>query len=75
MTNEQCGADTLTRLIAAFGSWSEIDDLGSTRCADVYLTDRSVNLIISNGVNIYPAEVDAVLMTLEAVVDAWALPP
>ena len=36
----------------------------------LYLTDRSANLIISGGVNIYPAEVDAVLLTHPAVGDA-----
>jgi len=34
-----------------------------------YLTDRSANLIISGGVNIYPAEVDAVLLQHPAVAD------
>jgi long-chain acyl-CoA synthetase len=36
----------------------------------LYLTDRSSNLIISGGVNIYPAEVDAVLLEHSAVGDA-----
>lgn len=36
----------------------------------LYLTDRSANLIISGGVNIYPAEVEAVLLTHPAVGDA-----
>jgi long-chain acyl-CoA synthetase len=36
----------------------------------LYLTDRSANLIISGGVNIYPAEVDAVLLEHPAVGDA-----
>ena len=35
----------------------------------LFLTDRSANLIISGGVNIYPAEVDAVLLTHPAVQD------
>ncbi|MGD8862445.1 MAG: AMP-binding protein [Myxococcales bacterium] len=35
----------------------------------LFLTDRSANLIISGGVNIYPAEVEAVLLTHEAVGD------
>ncbi|MGH9172377.1 MAG: AMP-binding protein [Acidimicrobiales bacterium] len=35
-----------------------------------YLTDRSANLVISGGVNIYPAEVDAVLLEHPAVADA-----
>ncbi|MBI2710909.1 MAG: AMP-binding protein [Actinobacteria bacterium] len=36
----------------------------------LYLTDRTANLIISGGVNIYPAEVDAVLLGHPAVGDA-----
>jgi len=36
----------------------------------LYLTDRTANLIISGGVNIYPAEVDAVLLTHPSVGDA-----
>ncbi len=35
----------------------------------LFLTDRSANLIISGGVNIYPAEVDAVLLEHDAVGD------
>ncbi len=35
----------------------------------LFLTDRSSNLIISGGVNIYPAEIDAVLLTHPAVGD------
>ena len=35
----------------------------------LYLTDRSANLIISGGVNIYPAEVDAVLLEHPSVRD------
>jgi long-chain acyl-CoA synthetase len=36
----------------------------------LFLTDRSANLVISGGVNIYPAEVDAVLLQHPAVGDA-----
>ena len=36
----------------------------------LFLTDRDANLIISGGVNIYPAEVDAVLLDHPAVRDA-----
>ncbi len=36
----------------------------------LFLTDRSADLIISGGVNIYPAEVDAVLLEHPAVADA-----
>lgn len=35
----------------------------------LFLTDRSANVIISGGVNIYPAEVDAVLLGHPAVAD------
>ena len=35
----------------------------------LFLTDRTANLIISGGVNIYPAEVDAVLLEHPAVGD------
>jgi long-chain acyl-CoA synthetase len=35
----------------------------------LFLTDRSTNLIISGGVNIYPAEIEAVLITHPAVGD------
>jgi long-chain acyl-CoA synthetase len=36
----------------------------------LFLTDRSANLIISGGVNIYPAEIDSVLLEHPAVGDA-----
>jgi len=35
----------------------------------LYLTDRSVNLIVSGGVNLYPAEIEAVLLAHPAVGD------
>ena len=47
------------------GDVGRVDDEGF-----LFLTDRSANLIISGGVNIYPAEVDAVLLTHPAVGDA-----
>jgi long-chain acyl-CoA synthetase len=39
----------------------------------LYLTDRSAHLIISGGVNIYPAEVEAVLLTHPAVADVGVI--
>jgi long-chain acyl-CoA synthetase len=36
----------------------------------VYLADRAANMIISGGVNIYPAEIEQVLIEHEAVADA-----
>ncbi len=56
---------------AAFrGDYFTVGDVGYLD-ADRYLflTDRSANLIISGGVNIYPAECDAVLSTHPAVHD------
>ena len=52
------------------GDYFSVGDVGYMD-ADGYLflTDRSANLIISGGVNIYPAECDAVLMTHAAVHD------
>ena len=47
------------------GDIGRVDDDGF-----LFLTDRSANLIISGGVNIYPAEVDAVLLSHPAVADA-----
>jgi long-chain acyl-CoA synthetase len=47
------------------GDMGYVDDEGW-----LFLTDRSANLIISGGVNIYPAEVDAVLLTHPSVADA-----
>ena len=46
------------------GDVGRVDDDGF-----LFLTDRSANLIISGGVNIYPAEVDAVLLAHPAVAD------
>jgi long-chain acyl-CoA synthetase len=46
------------------GDMGYVDDEGW-----LFLTDRSANLIISGGVNIYPAEVDAELVTHPAVAD------
>ena len=47
------------------GDMGYVDDDGF-----LFLTDRSANLIISGGVNIYPAEVDAVLLDHPVVADA-----
>ncbi len=39
----------------------------------LFLTDRSAHLIISGGVNIYPAEVEAVLLTHPSVADVGVI--
>jgi long-chain acyl-CoA synthetase len=50
------------------GDMGYLDDDGF-----LFLTDRSANLIISGGVNIYPAEVEAVLLTHPAVADVGVI--
>ncbi|MEO8604903.1 MAG: AMP-binding protein [bacterium] len=63
------GADEKTRTAFRDG-WFTAGDLGSVD-ADGYLfiADRRTDLIISGGANIYPAEVEAVLMAHPAVAD------
>jgi bile acid-coenzyme A ligase len=47
-----------------------LGDLGSLdEDGFLYIADRRVDLIISGGVNVYPAEVEAALTEHEAVVD------
>jgi long-chain acyl-CoA synthetase len=53
------------------GSYFTLGDIGYfDEDGYLYLTDRSANLIISGGVNIYPAEVDGLLLEHPAVADA-----
>jgi long-chain acyl-CoA synthetase len=53
------------------GDYYTLGDMGYLdRDGYLFLTDRSVNLIIAGGVNIYPAEIEAVLLTHAAVDDA-----
>jgi long-chain acyl-CoA synthetase len=52
------------------GEWFTLGDVGHIdEDGWVFLTDRSANLIITGGVNVYPAEVDAVLLGHPAVGD------
>nr|MDT0664717.1 AMP-binding protein [Micromonospora sp. DSM 115978] len=51
-------------------NWSSLGDLGYVDDEGyLYLTDRSAFTIISGGVNIYPAEIEACLVTHPDVVD------
>jgi long-chain acyl-CoA synthetase len=53
------------------GSYFTLGDMGYLdEDGFLFLTDRTANLVISGGVNIYPAEVDAVLLEHPAVADA-----
>jgi len=60
------------KTVASFrGDYFTLGDLGSIDADGfLYLSDRSAHLIISGGVNIYPAEVDAVLLEHPDVADA-----
>jgi long-chain acyl-CoA synthetase len=52
------------------GEYFTLGDMGYMDAEGyLFLTDRTANLIISGGVNIYPAEVDAVLLNHPAVGD------
>ncbi|HEY3722624.1 MAG TPA: AMP-binding protein [Acidimicrobiia bacterium] len=53
------------------GSWYTLGDLGWVdEDGYLFLSGRSAELIISGGVNVYPAEIDAVLLEHPAVRDA-----
>ena len=55
---------------AFVGEYFTLGDMGYMDAEGyLYLTDRTANLIISGGVNIYPAEVDAVLLDHPSVQD------
>jgi len=56
------------------GDWFTMRDMGyQDQDGYVFLTGRTAELIISGGVNIYPAEIDAVLLMHDAVGDAAAI--
>lgn len=56
------------------GDWFTMRDMGyQDEAGYVFLTGRTSELIISGGVNIYPAEIDAVLLMHPSVADAAAV--
>ncbi len=55
------------------GDFFTVGDLGLLdEDGYLFLRDRKIDLIISGGVNIYPAEIEAALLTHPAVADAAA---
>ena len=51
--------------------WTTLGDIGKLdEEGFLYLTDRRSNMIISGGVNIYPQEIENLLITHDAVMDA-----
>ena len=53
------------------GDWFTLGDMGRLDAeGDLFLTGRTAELIISGGVNIYPVEIDEVLIRHEGVADA-----
>ncbi|MER7108502.1 acyl-CoA synthetase [Streptomyces sp. NPDC000229] len=55
------------------GDYFTVGDLGHLdEDGYLFLRDRKIDMIISGGVNIYPAEIEAVLLTHPAVADAAA---
>ena len=56
---------------AHLDGWGTLGDIGSfDEDGYLYLTDRRIDMIISGGVNIYPAEIEAALVAHRAVADA-----
>ena len=53
---------------ATYGDLGHVDDAGF-----LYLSDRRTDLILSGGVNVYPAEIESVLLRHPAVADAAAI--
>ena len=51
--------------VFTFGDVGYLDDEGF-----LFMSDRKIDMIISGGVNIYPAEIEGVLVTHPAVADA-----
>jgi long-chain acyl-CoA synthetase len=64
-------AEKTARAYDEAGAYFTLGDMGTLDDEGyLFLADRSADVIISGGVNIYPAEVDAVLLTHPSVRDA-----
>jgi fatty-acyl-CoA synthase len=57
---------------AFFGDWFRSGDIGVRRASDGFFTvlDRSKDMYISGGENVYPAEVESALMRIVGIADA-----
>jgi acyl-CoA synthetase (AMP-forming)/AMP-acid ligase II len=63
--------ETAEQLQEASGGWKSVGDVGYIDDEGyVYISDRKKDMIISGGVNIYPAEIEAVLYEHPDVLDA-----
>jgi long-chain acyl-CoA synthetase len=62
---EKTAAAHLEPGVFTFGDIGYVDEDGY-----LFMSDRKIDMIISGGVNIYPAEIEGVLVTHPAVVDA-----
>jgi long-chain acyl-CoA synthetase len=62
---EKTEAAHLAPGVGTIGDVGYLDDVGY-----LFLSDRKIDMIISGGVNIYPAEIEGVLVTHPAVADA-----
>jgi long-chain acyl-CoA synthetase len=62
---EKTAAAHLEPGVFTFGDIGWLDDDG-----DLFMSDRKIDMIISGGVNIYPAEIEGVLASHPAVADA-----
>ena len=61
--------DAARRRLERDGLWT-LGDMGYLdEDGYLYLVDRSVDLVISGGVNIYPAEIEAVLLAMPGIAD------
>ncbi len=51
------------------GGWFTVGDVGHVEEGYVYLSDRKIDMVITGGANVYPAEVEAALVAHPAVAD------
>ncbi len=65
------GDDEKTRAAHRDGGWGTLGDIGYLDDdGDLHLSDRKIDMIISGGVNIYPAEIEGALISHPRVADA-----